>query len=468
LTSGSITSGSNALTVDSSTGYAVGDRIRIAGAGTAGADLFTTVASVSSATALTLSTSAVTTVSAAEVNYMFPAFSGGTATGGNLTWDEVGIITLTPTLGDGNYLGVSFTGTASGNIGRFYPHHFGVTGSVTNRSDLTSPGGSFTYMDEPMKLDLTVTAYNKGENPTKNYKGGFAKLDATTLGTTFAKWKCTSGTQCMGIGAVSGSDLTARLDLDTTSTNSANPSNTAWLNGASTFTLYTKFVRSTSPDGPYDTLKFGAKPLDEDGVTLPPKGSLDITHCSDLDVSTGDENNACTFGVGVAEDRLRRKLFTTKLRFGRLRIYNAFGTEKADLSLSVQAQYWTGQSWIMNNLDSSTSLPVNAFNLIGAPTGVAVSGPVSISNGQGSLILTKPSPTTTATVDLAVNLGSSGSDTSCLASHGGTPANLPWLRGIYPAGSACPGTNIDPSARATLGLYSNLEKRKAIHIRETY
>lgn len=458
-TSGSIASGSNALTVASSIGYAVGDRIRIAGAGTAGTDLVTTVASVPSTTALTLSTTAVTTVSGAEVHYMFPAFSGGTATGGNFTWDEVGIITLTPNLADGNYLGVSFTGTASGNIGRFYPHHFGVTGSVTNRSDLATPGGDFTYMDEPMKLDLIVTAYNKGENPTKNYKDDFAKLDATTLGTTFANWKCTSGTQCMGIGAVSGSDRSVRLAIDTTAANSTNPSNTAWANGVSTFTLYAKFARLGSPDGPYAVLKLGAKPRDEDGVTLPPKSSTDIVHCSDLDIGTGNEDGGCTFD-DVDEALLRRKIGETQIRFGRLRLVNFYGSELLVPRVEYRAEYWDGARWTINALDSHTAIA--ASNI--ATGGLAVGNVGALANGSGFITFGVAGA---GSYDIAANLNASGSDTSCNPAHGGTPARLPWLQGYWSAPANCGGVAAwaqDPNARIRLGS----PRAPYIYLRERY
>ena len=103
-----------------------------------------------------------------------------------LTWSEVGSFTLKADAT--NYLGVAGL-NVSGNVvvGRFTPHHFGLTGSVVNRSDLATPGGTFTYMGEPMRMTLLVTAYNAVDGITKNYVGNFAKLDAATLGTG-ANW----------------------------------------------------------------------------------------------------------------------------------------------------------------------------------------------------------------------------------------------------------------------------------------
>jgi MSHA biogenesis protein MshQ len=442
--SGSISSGSSTLTVTSSAGYAAGDRLRVAGAGAAGVDLVTTVASVPTATSLTLSVAASTTVAGAVVNYMFPAFSAGTATGSNFTWDEVGIITLTPAIGDGSYLGAgSVTGTTSGNVGRFYPHHFGVSGSVVNRSDVATPGGSFTYMDEPMKLTLPVTAYSKSESVTQNYAGSFAKLDATTLGTTAANWVCTSGAQCMGLGAVGGStNLTSRLGIDTTATNSTAPTNTTtaggatagWSGGSSYFTLYAKFGRTTPPDGPYGTLKFGAKPLDSDGVTVPERLSVDTTHCVSLDITTGTENAACD--PGTIETNLRRKLFETDVRYGRLRLMNAYGSELLPLAVPAAAQYYNGTNWVTNALDSSTPpvpwavLPAVSTALLGGTGSTTPSLSAALVSGKASLAASAPGAGKYGYLDLTVTVPDY--------------LKFPWT------GAAA----TDPTARVTFGIYN--------------
>jgi uncharacterized repeat protein (TIGR01451 family) len=430
-TTGSIAVGSNSLLVSSTSGIAIGTTLTILGAGTNGKPLMTTVTAVSGTT-ITLAAAAQTTVT------------------GDVVVDMAG---------------------ATDNIGRFVPHHFGVTGSVVNRSDLATPGGSFTYMGEPMKLTLEVTAYNKSEGPTQNYTGNFAKLSAAgtpSLGTTRANWVCTSGTQCMGLAAVSGSDLTSRLDIDTTSTNSAVPTNTTtaggatvgWGAGKSYFTLFSVFNRAATPDGPYATLKFGVKPLDSDGVTLPPKGAIDISHCSDLDVTAGAENSACTFTV--AEAQLRRKIFNTALRFGRLRLVNAYGSELLPMRVEGRMEYWDGGRWTLNTPDSLTSVVQN---------GVTASGGIS----ANTCFLSNPPP-------------SGPTNSSCLA--GGSPATTfssgtaywyvfdktprqvgyadltlatpAWLDGWW--SSAATGHTEDPVARIRFGS----PKAPYIYLRERY
>lgn len=156
---------------------------------------------------------------------------------------------------------------------------------------------------------------------------------------------------------------------------------------------------------------------------------------------------------------------TTAMRSGRLHLSNAFGSEKANLAMPVQAQYWSGSSWVINGGDSCTSIPANAFALSGGLAGNTSASAVSLTGGSGTLTLVKPNPVATGSVDVAVNLGVSGSDQSCLSVHGGTAASLSWLRSLN--GSCAATYDRDPSARATFGIYSP-ESRKTVHVREQY
>ena len=160
---------------------------------------------------------------------------------------------------------------------------------------------------------------------------------------------------------------------------------------------------------------------------------------------------------------------STLMRSGRLRLSNAYGSEKATLSLLVQAQYWSGYSWVQNSDDACTSLPKDAFALFD-PSGAAstcssVSGAVSWPSGGGQSNLVLNKPTGVCSIDVAANLGVSGSDQSCLASHGGVAANLAWLRSRN--GSCASTYDRDPSARASFGIYSP-ELKRTVHVRELY
>ncbi len=424
----------------------------------------------------------------------FGTFANGVATGASFVWNEVGIITLTPSVLSGNYLGAGDTqGTTSGNVGRFIPDHFGVTGSVVTRSDLQTTEGQvtpFTYMGEPMKLSLAVTAYNMTEGATQNYKGGFAKLNASDLGSSnLAKWTCTSPAPCMGLAAVFGSTaLTSRLLIDTTSTNSAVPSNTTtaggatsgWSGGTSYFTLFSKFARAAAPDGPYGDgltsfLKIGGKPLDTDGVTLPPRNltPTDPTHCVNLDVTTGTENAACN--PGATEVNLRRKLFETTQRFGRLSLQNMYGSEKLPLAIPLQAQYWSGSYFINNAGDSLTPISAPAAR---SPTGTVPDGAANLYfyavTARNQLLPADAVPTVKTMADVVTNKLSGGQAKLQFAA----PLKIGWLDLIlqvpdylrYNLGNCngqigAAGLLDDlPCARAAFGTY----KSPLIYRRENY
>jgi MSHA biogenesis protein MshQ len=97
------------------------------------------------------------------------SFNGGGANVSTLAWNQVGIISLSASLADGDYLGAgSISGAASANVGRFYPDHFDTTvvqGCAT---------GGFTYSGQPMAV--TVTAKNATSSTMANFDAAsFAK-----------------------------------------------------------------------------------------------------------------------------------------------------------------------------------------------------------------------------------------------------------------------------------------------------
>lgn len=331
--------------------------------------------------------------------------------------------------GNGKY-GCLFGLTANQDFGRFIPHHLGVTGVLINRSDLATSGGSFTYMGEPMRVALTVTAYNKANGKTENYLGGFAKLNVGAIASdAWFRTDCERSpptrplpVPCMGLGAVNQAPNLFTNLLPRLSILAGSMSNSAWAGGESTFEADVVLNRSatTKPDGPFDALKLGAKPHDADGVTL-----LD----TDLDL-----------GVTMDGPSERHEFATTKVRFGRLRLTNAYGSV-SPLKVPAEAQYWSGRSWVKNGDDSLTSLvdfPVNDW----------------------ACAWTAPTPSATLVSGLAsIDVTASSAGTCFLTL--GVPA---WLQGNW-GGNA--GYTANPSAKVTFGVFSP-EHKRTIHIRELY
>lgn len=181
-------------------------------------------------------------------------------------------------------------------------------------------------------------------------------------------------------------------------------------------------------------------------------------------------------GVSSAPGGLEPSL---TLRSGRIKMSNAFGSEKRSLHIPVQTQYWSGRLWLINSADSCTTVPASsvAFSHHTDARGQSAihwsttASSVAITGGQGTLTLSPPGNAATGSVDFAFNLGSTSTDRSCLLLHPvSTGANLSWLRSQNGSSHACAGIatyDRDPSARATFGIYSP-ESQRVIHLRDLF
>lgn len=374
-------------------------------------------------------------------------FSGGVANVSNLAYGEVGIIQLTPSTSDGNYLGTgNVMGAATANIGRFTPAGFTVAAQApVQRSQLScSSPSSFTYFGEPFQLKFTLTAVNAQGTTTQNYDDtlGFAKLDLTATGS-------------YQLAGVSGSTQFVFPQLST-ATGSGTQKLEKWASGvASTkdssgnpvagVVLVGTVAAAASPGGPFST-SFGVAPADLDGVTLT-AGSLNL-----------DANPA----VPGNDHALVGQIL---LRQGRLRLQNGMSAANRTLTLPLAAEYWdsTLGAFTTNTLDSCTAIAAanlsfgNYRKTLDNGDTALVATPVTLVSGRGALTLKAPASGHLGSMDIAVALGAGANpaDASCLKTASGwTPsiaasmgAKLAGLRGAWCGGSS------DPSARATWGLY---------------
>jgi len=368
------------------------------------------------------------------------SFSNGVATVTNLTWSEVGVITLTAT--NSTFLGQSLTTTGtSGNVGRFYPDHFSVSSaSITNRSDAScSPASSFSYMGEPFTAAFTLEARNVADTKTQNYAtaNGFAKLDPTAGGALDFGARDTAG---------AGTVLTSRLDTSSAPTGS-------FSGGAAAIAATLGLNRAASPDGAYESLHLGIAPVDSDGVAM-------NTYDLDADGTAGAERK----DLGV----------TTRVRFGRLRMTGATGSALLPTRVGLQAQYWNGTAFAANTDDACTALAASNFALSGYKINLnacetAALGGASFAGGSGSATLTLAAPgaSNNGSVLLTANLGSSPSGNYCPSVGGSeaaaTSAVMPYLQGAW-SGS---GWSADPSVRVGFGVYGS-QPNNFIFNRENY
>lgn len=317
------------------------------------------------------------------------------------------------------------------SLGRFMPDHFDVV------DPLFSPGcGSFTYLGQPFSLSATVEARNAVNQRTENYHQLYA-------------------TGQIEVEMEEGNNGQA-LDVDMLQV----PTPPVWSHGRSIF-LANAIERPAALVAGYPALEIGLK-LDAEAA-LPANvrpylrgRNMDASNTSCVSDAPSTSNGTC---------QATRIAGPTPFYFGRLRLSNTSGSETQDLQMRVRSEFWTGKSWVPSVDDNCTILPAASFFLTGDLAGNTAAAAVNLTNGLGTLRLSKPNPVATGSVDIAVNLGSSGVDQSCLATHGGTPAGLPWLRSRN--GSCSTGYDRDPSARASFGIYSP-ESRKTVHVRELF
>jgi hypothetical protein len=281
-------------------------------------------------------------------------------------------------------------------------------------------------MNEGLTLGFNLTAQNSAAATTQNYTGAYAKL----ILTTFANF---------GFGAKSGAtNLIARVISGTAPTGT-------WTNGVASIVATTGIARITpdvTPDGPYAAVQFGIQPVDSDSVAVSPLN---------FDADNSGSNERASVGP------------TTEVRYGRLRLQNANGSQLIAMPIPISAQYWNGSGFVTNTLDNCTV--VTAANIaVGnpQPAGFTVGAPTvggAFSAGVGSLRLPAPGAGTRGSVDVSVNLSATGvtAGSSCTAGMpASTPANRTYLQGLW---CTPPGTyTSDPTARATFGANRNTDK----------
>ncbi|CAN7384131.1 hypothetical protein LJR289_002268 [Pseudoduganella sp. LjRoot289] len=351
-------------------------------------------------------------------------FTAGAATSTNLAWSEVGSGELTVALSDATSQTVKYLGSAlavsggtaiggvcAGNVGPFSPAYF--------QTELT-PVQSYVYSGQPM-TQVTVTPYNSAGIVTTNYYGAFAsKVTLTALSPGGAALP--AGTGALSPATVAAADFAA----------SGSASGTVTVTPTYTFTALSS-ATSTKP------------------APLPI-----ILRAATSSIPT----TPAVTSSGHAEA-------ATEIRLGRLRLFNTYGSSKQDLKVQVQAQYWTGNTWLLNSDDSASAISASAIAL--SQSGVSGSSvltpPQVLNGGKGEITLSKPN-SGKGYVDLAINLGATTADQSCLAAHPATVgAALPWLRWLN---GSCAGTfDRDPSARASFGVFSS-ESKATVHVRERF
>jgi hypothetical protein len=373
-----------------------------------------------------------------------------------MVWPNVGTFTIKPTMdylgtGDMTAAGISDSTTFAGNVGRFYPDRFTLlSGAVTPACS------TFTYMGQPFSLAYTLEARNKnGAAITGNYfyaaSGGYNTVATPVLVAED------------GLAANQGADLGSRI---------SGLGSPVWSAGSYVVSSSSAvFSRPTAPVNlvvstpatfaeawnPFDLLAVGVKSVDADGA---------VVASGDLRATT---SGVCTTpGTLAATDCDAKQIgSSTKMRYGLLWLGNAYGTDQANLAVPFVTRYWNGSAFVKNTLDNCTALAPGNISLGNKQGGLtAYTGPVSvsaISGGAGTITLPKPGTATAGSVDLVAVAGTAGTTTNCGGLSGGATAGLSHLTGLW-----CGSSYVNPTARATFGIFGSSLKKGPIYIRENF
>jgi MSHA biogenesis protein MshQ len=206
-------------------------------------------------------------------------------------------------------------------------------------------------------------------------------------------------------------------------------------------------------------LLFDAIAFQRDSPTVPfdaaiaveiPAGALDEEDGVDFSPAPGRYQNP---GGGTDLPFIGAGGNPDEIRYGRLVIDNAHGSERLPLDVPLRAEYWAsvaGTTGFVQNLQDNCT-PLNAANFaLGGPMGGPPDPPVGPAdtsiqsllvdgNGRWRLRLTAPNDTGQATVTGLMN------------------ANFPWLR--LDDADVDTAHDDDPSALAAFGVFRNDERR---------
>ncbi|MDX1625229.1 MAG: LamG domain-containing protein [Wenzhouxiangellaceae bacterium] len=325
------------------------------------------------------------------------AAAAGTACG-RFSWPEVGIVEPLPRLADGTYLGTAdVVGPPGAPLGRFIPAYFTLDGAtLVDRVEVAGCASPFTYFGERIGLDWLLGARSAAGSMTTNYAGDFAKLGVAGLG-------------------LGGNEP---LVVDVASI--------TWTAGSGAAAAEVHVERD-APREPLDDFRVGTAPVDGDGVVL---AAPDV----DLDDDGVDDHGL----IGA-----------TSLRYGRLRIENAVGSELGPLVLPVTALEFRDSTWQPNVDDDCTALSLADEVGLVSSGGDDADGTATVSVGGGTTSIQEADPVTLAAGEAGFTFSAPGAvgwvDLTLLLGD-----RWPFLRDDLDDDG---GHDDDPQARAAFGLF---------------
>lgn len=333
----------------------------------------------------------------------------------NLRWNQVGSLTLRPELADNDYLGAGAPNyIVSNTVGRFYPDRF----EMVSKS-LSNGCSTFSYMSQQhLPLNYEIQAQSLSGTMLSNYGATYGTLPSLAYVAENAN-------------AANGAVLSPRV-IETSAKN--------WSAGRLLVATNATFNRVATPDGPYPELNIG----------------LTLTDTFDGRELAARDMNATTTGVCAGAACTARQLNTTplNLRFGRLRLDDAFGSGSADLPVNFIAEYWYGNRFVKNLNDSCTLILRSAINYPAGSILTPANLTVGLSGGSTTGIYNSMTP-----IEIAFSGGDAGHRFSAPGANASGTFNVnvnltsyPWLRFDWNGDGVHTDTSL-PAAQYGFGQY---------------
>ncbi|GAA6134684.1 hypothetical protein NBRC116188_14730 [Oceaniserpentilla sp. 4NH20-0058] len=245
----------------------------------------------------------------------------------DMAWSEMGVVSLD--IGGNSYLSKDLPVTSSKPIGRFTPSSFRLT--KQDDGEFNSANNGFTYTGQINEFGDGVITYDSAPqyqfdavnafpaaDVLQNYIGDFFKNPQPTLNVTLNN---------VGNDNVTPLTLNSVLSAHAFSYQSSNSIYSA------SFNLFDHYYVER-------TMLALIAPFDLDVL-------ININSFSDDDNITGNSLSFTPIG--------------SEVRYGRLNIENAFGSELSELTHNMYAEYYDGQTFQLNELDSNTNVDISEF-----------------------------------------------------------------------------------------------------------
>lgn len=231
------------------------------------------------------------------------------------------------TIGSNKKVGCNIGSAQSSWVGRFTPHHFVISNTVTGEFINSCVSGGFSYAGTDIGFatdpEILITAKNSSGDTTVNYHGAYASVDANSLNLT-------------GISAdalTSGLNGSVKVALD-------------WTLGSQLLTENNDGTFTLSLSGDSFNYDVGGNNL---AAAFNPSISPAVA-VTDDDGITGSGS----FSIDGT---------SAEVRYGRIAIDDGTGTETSNLSVNMQTEYYNGSGFVINTADSCSSLPFSQISL---------------------------------------------------------------------------------------------------------